>query len=164
MIIICGKTIEEVERDLEMAKMAIASGMPYGVGGATVEDAEQALAMMLAMMGDAVEPISNPNYELPHYCGHSCDYCTCNVCGGCEDTEGDRYNGEVEPIEGYRWYVCMPNGDEYTPEEQTYDTALDALISAYNEGYNLGMVGIDRVLDDNGIIEVLETILDPTDK
>lgn len=74
MIIICGKTIAEVERDLEMAKQAIASGMPYGVGGATIEDAEKGLDMMQAMMGGAVAPIDNPNYDPP--CGlMSCDHC-----------------------------------------------------------------------------------------
>ena len=62
MIIICGKTVAEVERDLEMAKQAIASGMPYGVGGATIEDAEKGLEMMRSMMGTPPAPISNPNY------------------------------------------------------------------------------------------------------
>lgn len=89
MIIICGKTIAEVERDLEMAKQAIASGMPYGVGGATIEDAEKGLEMMRSVTGGAVAPISNPNYTPPKNCGCSCDYCTCNVCGGCEDEDED---------------------------------------------------------------------------
>jgi hypothetical protein len=65
MIIICGRTFAEVERDLEMAKQAIASGMPYGVGGATIEDAEKGLEMMRSMMGGAVAPIDNPNYIAP---------------------------------------------------------------------------------------------------
>jgi hypothetical protein len=87
MIIICGKTIAEVERDLEMAKQAIASGMPYGIGGETIKDVEQAMDMLSAVADNA--PISNPNYEPPHSCGCSCDYCDCNVCGGCEDEEDD---------------------------------------------------------------------------
>ena len=48
MIIICGETIAEVERDLETAKMAIATGAPMGVGGATIEDVEKAMKGLLA--------------------------------------------------------------------------------------------------------------------
>lgn len=96
MIIICGKTIAEVERDLEMAKQVIASGMPYGIGGENIEDVEQALGMLSAVADNA--PISNPNYEPPHSCGCSCDYCDCNVCGGCEDEENDPCEEEVPPI------------------------------------------------------------------
>ena len=36
MIIICGNSIEEIEQNLEMVKMAVASGAPCGVGGATI--------------------------------------------------------------------------------------------------------------------------------
>jgi hypothetical protein len=105
MIIICGKTIAEVERDLEMAKQAIASGMPYGVGGATIEDAEKGLEMMRSMMGGAVAPISNPNYIPPAdledededicpECGATYDEGwdgeVCDSCGyGCEDEDAD---------------------------------------------------------------------------
>ena len=86
MIIICGKTIAEVERDLELAKMAIASGAPMGIGGATLADAEKAVEMLHSAVGGEVA-ITNPNYigVPPHTCGCSCDYCDCNVCGGCED-------------------------------------------------------------------------------
>ncbi len=97
MIIICGKTIAEVERDLEMAKQAIASGMPYGIGGENIEDVEQAMGMLSAMADNA--PISNPNYVPPHSCGCSCDYCDCNVCGGCEDE--DDCEGECEGCDNY---------------------------------------------------------------
>jgi hypothetical protein len=85
MIIICGKTIAEVERDLEMAKQAIASGMPYGVGGATIADAEKGVEMMRSMMGGAVAPISNPNYTASECCGCCNDYCD----GYCEDEDED---------------------------------------------------------------------------
>lgn len=110
MIIICGKTIAEVERDLEMAKQAIASGMPYGVGGATIEDAEKGLAMMQSMMGDAVAPIDNPNYIAPAdledededvcpECGATYDEgwdgYSCDSCGyGCEDEDEDEVSNE----------------------------------------------------------------------
>jgi len=103
MIIICGKTIAEVERNLEMAKLAIASGMPCGIGGETIEDVEQAMATMRSMMGGNA-PIDNPNYvgvppiedeEEDEYCpdcGNTLDedgYC--DNCGypdsDCEDED-----------------------------------------------------------------------------
>jgi hypothetical protein len=73
-----------------MAKQAIASGMPYGVGGATIEDAEKGLEMMQAMMGGVVAPIDNPNYTPP--CGLvSCDHCNCDHCP-CDDEDEDDEN------------------------------------------------------------------------
>lgn len=92
MIIICGKTIAEVERDLEMAKQAIASGMPYGVGGETLADMAQAMRGLKQMVGGAVAPITNPNYVAPAevededeiycpYCGEPYDGEYCENCG-----------------------------------------------------------------------------------
>lgn len=83
MIIICGKTIAEVERDLEMAKQAIASGMPYGIGGENIEDVEQAMGMLSGVVDNT--PISNPNYASP------CENCGCPhpSCGCCENEEDD---------------------------------------------------------------------------
>ena len=43
MLIICGNSIAEVEQDLAMAKMAMASGASVGLGGNSIEDAERAL-------------------------------------------------------------------------------------------------------------------------
>ena len=83
MIIICGKTIAEVERDLEMAKRAIASGMPYGIGGENLSDVEQAMAML---KGGAVAPITNPNYVAPVECEDE-DEIYCPYCG--EPYDGD---------------------------------------------------------------------------
>lgn len=61
MIIICGNSIAEVEQDLAMAKMAMASGAPVGLGGASVEDEEKALSM-LKNMG-----LPTPNPDLADY-------------------------------------------------------------------------------------------------
>ena len=97
MIIICGKTIAEVERDLEMAKQAIASGMPYGVGGATIEDAEKGLEMMRSMMGGAVAPIDNPNYIAPADLEDEDE----DVCPECGATYGEGWDGEVCDSCGY---------------------------------------------------------------
>lgn len=100
MIIICGKTIAEVERDLEMAKIAIASGAPMGIGGATIDDAEQAMEMLRNMMGGKVAPISNPNYigvppieeedeEICPNCGEWWDGYYCPNCGYDPDNEDE---------------------------------------------------------------------------
>ena len=114
MIIICGNSIAEVERDLEAAKAALATGAPMAVGGATMADVEQALLGLRNAVG-----ITNPNYD-PCYgcsnwmpngecrvaydcdededecCGCDCD-CECCGCGcQCEDEE-DEVEEEDEP-------------------------------------------------------------------
>lgn len=130
MIIICGKTIAEVERDLEMAKQAIASGMPYGVGGATIEDAEKGLEMMRSMMGGAVAPISNPNYTPP--CGLvSCDHCDCDHCP-CDDEDedicpecgADRYSG----WDGETCDICGYGCHDDEEEDEIVPPAVAALV------------------------------------
>ena len=85
MIIICGKTVAEVERDLEMAKLAIASGAPMGIGGATVEDVEQALAMMKQMGVPAPATITNPNYDPCYGCPHWKPNNECEIGYDCEE-------------------------------------------------------------------------------
>lgn len=117
MIIICGKTIAEVERDLEMAKQAIASGMPYGVGGATIEDAEKGLEMMRSMIGGAVAPIDNPNYTAPADLEDE-DEDTCPECGA------DLYSGwdgETCDICGYGW-------EDDEEEDEIVPPAVAALV------------------------------------
>lgn len=108
MIIICGKTIAEVERDLEMAKQAIASGMPYGVGGATIEDAEKGLEMMRSVMGGAVAPIDNPNYTAPADLEDEDE----DVCPECGATYDEGWDGEVCDSCGYG---CEDEEDEIVP-------------------------------------------------
>lgn len=129
MIIICGKTIEEVERDLEMAKQAIASGMPYGVGGATIEDVEQAL-LMAKNIGTPPAPISNPNYTPP--CGLiSCDHCNCDRCP-CDDEDEDTCP-ECGAIydEGWDGEVCDNCGygcEDEEEEDEIVPPAVAALV------------------------------------
>ena len=99
MSIICGKTIAEVERDLEMAKMAIASGAPMGIGGATIGDVEKAMEMLHSAVGGDVA-ITNPNYigvppieeedeEICPNCGEWWDGCYCECCGYDPDNEDE---------------------------------------------------------------------------
>lgn len=98
MIVVCGNSIEEIEQNLAMVKMAVASGAPCGVGGATMADVEKALQMAEHM--GLPTAISNPNYD-PHShlwhcpdCGEMAEYDpdtdTCEYCGrGLEDEEDD---------------------------------------------------------------------------
>lgn len=110
MIIICGKTIAEVERDLEMAKQAIASGMPYGIGGETVEDVERAMDMLSAITDNSTPPKS---------CGCCCDDDgICYGCGVCED--------EDEPCEDCEDEDC----DECEDEDGLSETDIDRIVEA----------------------------------
>lgn len=134
MIIICGNSIEEIEQNLEMVKMAVASGAPCGVGGATMADVEKALHMM-GHMG-LPTAISNPNYapdvldwdepECPE-CGalmddgYDPDTDTCECCGyGIEDEE-------VDPLEELA--TRLRENGLYTP-------AVDALLNTLGDFLN----------------------------
>ena len=121
MIIICGKTIAEVERDLEMAKMAIASGAMVGVGGATIEDAEKALEMGVAMMGGAV-----PNTP-PTCCG-----CNCS-CGECEDEVETDYTEEED--DGYEppIYEVLNSLAQRLEDEGVMTPLMQAMLGAVAE-------------------------------
>lgn len=96
MIIICGNSIAEVERDLEAAKAALATGAPMAIGGATMADVEQALLGLRNAVG-----ITNPNYDIEPWddedecCGCDCD-CCCGCSCECEDEE-DEVEEEDEP-------------------------------------------------------------------
>lgn len=131
MIIICGKTIAEVERDLEMAKQAIASGMPYGVGGATIADAERGLEVLRAVCGEQNAPIDNPNYVPPHSCGCSCDHCNYDHYP-CDD-EGEDEDADLCPEcgadydEGWDGEVCTNCGYGDEDEDESIPTAIVAL-------------------------------------
>lgn len=95
MIIICGNSVAEVEKDLEMMKLAIASGKPIGIGGATPSEVEKALATLKQYMDGAVAPTTSP-------CGGTCG-CQCNGCMTDEEDEDDYPYGECpncgEPLD-----------------------------------------------------------------
>ena len=98
MIIICGATIAEIERELEMAKRAIATGAKVGIGGATIEDVEKAMSMLKGEC-DMVDPISNPNYIDPDpidECEDTCPDCEGECCGCCCEEEEEII--EVDPL------------------------------------------------------------------
>lgn len=128
MIIICGNSIEEIEQNLYMAKMAVASGMPCGVGGATMADVEKALRMMEHM--GLPTAISNPNYipDIPECCpdcGSVVDYDpdtdTCDDCGRGYEEE------EVDPLEELA--TRLRENGLYTP-------AVSALLDSLSDFLN----------------------------
>lgn len=141
MIIICGNSVAEVERDLEMMKLAIASGKPIGIGGATPSEVEKALATLKQYMGGAVAPTTNP-------CGGTCG-CQCNGCMTDEEEATD-------PVIGYQWYIRMPNGEEHVPHEKTFASMLEAVQDGELNGYSRDEIFVDKVEDDGGSITVLE--------
>jgi hypothetical protein len=132
MIIICGKTIAEVERDLEMAKQAIASGMSYGVGGATIEDVEQAMAGLRSAVGEDNTAIDNSNCTSP---------CGCNCGCGCscyEEDEGEDTCPECGGymVDGYCEDCGFPGEYEEEEEEEDEPPIVTALADML---YSLGM-------------------------
>lgn len=123
MIIICGRTIAEVERDLEMAKAAIATGAPIGVGGATMADVEQAMRGLHTALGEHNAPISNPNYDPCNGCPHWKPNNECEVGYDCEDEEEDT----CPECGGYMVDGCCEDcgfPGEYEDDEPPIVTAL----------------------------------------
>lgn len=55
MFVICGNSIEELERDLEAMKMVVASGKICGIGGGSIEEVEQAMEMMEGFLEEEEE-------------------------------------------------------------------------------------------------------------
>lgn len=56
-IVLVGNSIAELENDLAMCKMAIASGKTMGVGGSSMEDVEKALGGLCKALGIPTPPI-----------------------------------------------------------------------------------------------------------
>lgn len=73
MMMVCGNSIEELENDLAMLKMAVATGATMGCGGATLADVEKGVAMMGGNL-----PHDYPSDHLDRYCGCGCS-CSCEV-------------------------------------------------------------------------------------
>lgn len=121
MIIICGRTIAEVEHDLEMAKAALATGAPIGVGGATLADVAQAMRGLYTAMGE--------HSPTEHKCACEHTDCACGggICYGCGCAEEE----EVEycPVcdcELDEDGICDNCGYPCEEEEEEEDEELSA--------------------------------------
>lgn len=65
MFVICGDSIEELERDLEAMKMVMASGKMCGIGGSSIEEVEQAMEIVRGFVEEEPEPEieEEPSFE-----------------------------------------------------------------------------------------------------
>ena len=70
MMMVCGNSVEELEHDLAMLKMAVASGAMMGCGGATLADVEKGVAMLGGNL-----PHNYPSEHLDRCCGCGCCHC-----------------------------------------------------------------------------------------
>ena len=129
MIIICGRTIAEVEHDLEMAKAAIATGSPIGVGGATMADVEQALRGLHTAMGESNPPISNPNYDPCNDCPHWKPNNECEVGYECDEEIEDRCPICDATYPDWDGEYCEHCGYEEEEDEELTANNLDGLSS-----------------------------------
>lgn len=125
MIIVCGNSVEEIKQNLHMVEMAVASGMPCGVGGATMADVAKAMQMMEHMGLPTV--ISNPNYDpdpAPWFCPD---------CG-----EMSGYDAETDSCEncGRGYEDEYPYGDGEEEEEPALPLDIQRMIQAFAEMLN----------------------------
>ena len=97
MMMVCGNSIEELEHDLAMLKMAVATGATMGCGGATLADVEKGVAALGGTLPTATEPTC---------CGCNCT-CKAEPCW-VED--------EDEPPTIYEILAMLENG-EITADE-----------------------------------------------
>ena len=78
MLVICGNSVAELEKELEMLKMAVSTGAVMGCGGSTIGGVEQALKALTSAVGVDTPPIISQ-------CNCECGCCCCNCEEGDED-------------------------------------------------------------------------------
>lgn len=125
MIVICGNSVAELEKELEMVKLAISTGAVMGCGGATVGAVEKSLSALMSAVG-GVSPLADYAEECNcASCGGNCDCCCgydavedeyddeeieyCPNCGDILDENGDCENC------GYYWEDAEEDDDEPSP-------------------------------------------------
>ena len=108
MLVICGNSVAELEKELEMLKMAVSTGAVMGCGGSTIGGVEQALKALTSAVGVDTPPIISQ-------CNCECGCCCCN----CEEGDED----EICPIcgdileDGYCYTCGYPDEDEEDYDE-----------------------------------------------
>ena len=118
MMVICGNSVAELEKELEMLKLAISTGATMGCGGATLGETEKALSALKSAVG-GVSPIVED-------CGYNCECCGCCDCEDEYDDEEIEYcpncgdildeDGYCESC-GYYWEDAEEEEEEPTPSE-----------------------------------------------
>lgn len=92
MIIVAGKTIQEVKEQLATIEGLAAAGYQCGVGGETLTEVQEGLRRVLE---EIPSPTQNPSAELEE----DEDCCDCEDCDECEHTDcpyNDAYECEAE--------------------------------------------------------------------
>ena len=157
IIVVGGNSMADLRNGIDAALATMEKGgMMYCVGASSAADLRAAKTALETM---GVGGITNPNYTAPCGCGMDCSCAGGSGCFGCNCE--NEYEDECEPIIGYRWYIKMADG-YYEPHEKTFATYEDAMADAVANGYANAYVGIDKVADDGGSIDVLETIKEPS--
>jgi hypothetical protein len=94
MIIVAGKTIQEVKDQLNIIEGLAEAGHQCGVGGKTLPEIQEGLRKVL---GDVSIPLINPNLVEPEPWEDGEDCCCggCCECGGCEEDYPQAIDNEV---------------------------------------------------------------------
>ena len=122
MLVICGNSVAELEKELEMLKVAVSTGAMMGCGGSTISGVEQALKALTSAMGGVPSTADECNCIS---CGGNCDCCygydavedeyddeEIEYCPNCGDILDE--NGYCESC-GYYWEDAEENDDELSP-------------------------------------------------
>lgn len=122
MLVICGNSVAELEKELEMLKMAVSTGAMMGCGGSTIGGVEQALKALTSAVGVDTPPTASQ-------CNCECD---CRCCGcNCEEDDED----EICPICGdiLEDGCCYTCGYPDEDEEEDNDDEPSALLTELSE-------------------------------
>ena len=116
MLVICGNSVAELEKELEMLKMAVSTGAVMGCGGSTIGEVEQALDALTSAIGGTSSIVEAK-------CNCECCCCGCD----CEDEYDDEEIeycpncGEILDEDGYcekcgyYWEDAEEDDDESSP-------------------------------------------------
>lgn len=134
MLVICGNSVAELEKELEMLKMTVSTGAVMGCGGSTIGGVEQALNALTSAV-DGISPIVE-------------EKCNCNCCGCCcgcdcedeyDDEEieycpncGDILN-EDDYCENCGYYLEDAGGDDDEPSPSALLTELSEMLEDRGE-------------------------------
>lgn len=114
-IVLVGNSIAELERDLAMCKVAMASGKTMGAGGSSMEDVEKALGGLCKALGIPTPPIPKREQVV---CSCQCSYYAD------EDEDEDEYD--------YDDYYTEEDVDNIV-ESMTESELLDLISKATKE-------------------------------
>ena len=65
-------------------------------------------------------------------------------------------------MKGYRYFILVPNREEYEPHEKTFKAFKECYLDAREHGYSYKEIGIDYCEEDkDGWITVIERVKAP---